>query len=255
MMQTRLKVVLMGGLLLLADGAANAQKPSACPPAEKAVHVSQVSSVTGCPFSAVIENETTRTLADGTHIQNTVKELVYRDSLGRIRYESYGPTPAGKNAPESPNFIQILDPVAGFLYFLTPQYGTATRMRLNDPTTNPKANVQPRQSSPQDSTSKQTEQQSKPDRVVETLGAQIMEGVLVTGRRDTVTIPVGERGNDRPIQVVSEVWDSRELGIRLLVKTSDPRTGDVERRMTNLNRTEPDPSLFQVLADYRIKDE
>src|SRR5438067_7597984 len=71
--------------LLLAEDAANAQKPSACPPAEKAVQVSQGSSVTGCPFSAVVENETTQTLADGTHIQNTVKVLVYRDSLGRIR--------------------------------------------------------------------------------------------------------------------------------------------------------------------------
>lgn len=43
------------------------------------------------------------------------------------------------------------------------------------------------------------------------------------------------------------------MGIRLLVKTSDPRTGDVERRMTNLNRTEPDPSLFHVPTDYTIK--
>src|SRR5438874_11379809 len=109
--------------LLLAEDAANAQKPSACPPAEKAVQVSQGSSVTGCPLSAVVENETTQTLADGTHIQNTVKVLVYRDSLGRIRYESYAPTPAGKDAPESPNFIQILDPVAGLGTFFRRKMG------------------------------------------------------------------------------------------------------------------------------------
>jgi len=70
-----------------------------------------------------------------------------------------------------------------------------------------------------------------------------------------VTIPVGEQGNDRPIQVASEFWDSREMGIRPLVKTSDQRTGDVERRMRNLNRIEPDPPLFQVPADYTIKGE
>lgn len=212
MMQTLLKVVLMGGLLLLTDDAANAQKPSACPPVEKAVQFSQVSSVTGCPFSAVIENETTQTLADGTHIQNSVKVLVYRDSFGRIRYESYAPTPTGKDAPESLNFIQVLDPVAGFGYFLSAQNLTATRARLNDPATNSRVNVHPRQSSLQDSTSKHAGQQSRPDRVVETLGAQIMEGVLVTGSRDTVTIPVGEQGNDRPIQVVSEVGIPEKWG-------------------------------------------
>ena len=253
-MQTLLRAVLMGGLLFLLDEAANAQKQPACPPTERAMNTSQVRSLTGCPFSAVIENETTRTLADGTHIQNTFKVLVYRDSWGRIRWKSYAPTPVGKDAPESPNFIQIFDPVAGLKYWLTPQNKTATRTRVNDTAANPRVNVQPPQSSPQES-AKQTERQSKPDRVVEMLGKQMMEGFLVTGRRDTVTIPVGEEGNDRPMRVVFEDWDSREMGIRPLTKTSDPRRGDVESRMTDLNRAEPDPSLFQVPADYTITGE
>ena len=82
-----------------------------------------------------------------------------------------------------------------------------------------------------------------------------MEGLLVAGRRETVTIPVGAEGNDRAFVVVWEAWTSSDMGITLLQKNSDPRTGETERRMTNLNRAEPDPALFQVPADYKITGE
>jgi hypothetical protein len=38
----------------------------------------------------------------------------------------------------------------------------------------------------------------------------------------------------------------------LLQKTSDPRSGDNEKRVTNLVLSEPDPSLFRVPADYTV---
>jgi hypothetical protein len=82
-----------------------------------------------------------------------------------------------------------------------------------------------------------------------------MEGLLATGRRDVLTIPAGAEGNDRPVVIISEIWESTDMGIRLLVRRSDPRTGNIEQRMTNLTRTEPDASLFQVPADYTIKSE
>jgi hypothetical protein len=214
----------------------------------------QVSSLAGCPFSAVIENEITQTLADGTSIRRKFKELVYRDSLGRIRYESYGATKIDKDDPETPNLIRIYDPVGGFRYLLMPQSDAATRSMINEPAANPRVNAQPQHSSAQLSATKQM-QESRPERVVEKLGSQQMEGLSVTGRRETLTIPAGAQGNDRPFVVVSEVWDSSDMGIRLLEKNSDPRAGDLERRMTNLNRTEPDPALFHVPADYTIKGE
>jgi hypothetical protein len=43
-----------------------------------------------------------------------------------------------------------------------------------------------------------------------------------------------------------------EIRIDRLSKTFDPRSGENTVRTTILSRSEPDPSLFQVLADYTI---
>jgi hypothetical protein len=85
---------------------------------------------------------------------------------------------------------------------------------------------------------------------VEDLGTQNINGVSATGKRTTLTIPVGQIGNDHPIQVVSETWFSDEL--KMMVKSSnrDPRFGDTTFELTNINRAEPDASLFQIPADY-----
>ncbi len=90
--------------------------------------------------------------------------------------------------------------------------------------------------------------------VGESLGTQQIEGLNVTGRRTTVTIPTGQIGNDRPIEITDERWDSPELKVLVLSKHHDPRTGDVEYRLTNVNRAEPPRELFTPPADYTITD-
>lgn len=223
-------------------------RTSACPRSGKPGLV-QVASLIGCPFSAVIENETSQTLADGTHIYRKFKAMIYRDSSGRTRYESYPPTDSDKDYPESPNLIQIVDPVAGYRYFLIPDRALATRARLHDPAENSGVNTRPQHSSAQDSASRE----AKPEVVDERLGTREMNGLLVTGRRVTRTIPAGAEANDRPIVIVSEIWTSFEMGITLLDKRSDPRSGETEKRVTTLKQTEPDPALFQVPSEYTIK--
>ncbi len=47
--------------------------------------------------------------------------------------------------------------------------------------------------------------------VKESLGKQEFEGVEAEGTRTTFTIPAGEIGNERPIEVVNERWYSPEL--------------------------------------------
>ena len=87
------------------------------------------------------------------------------------------------------------------------------------------------------------------------LESQEMEVLLVTATRTTRTIPTGTEGNDRVLAVVSETWSSSETGITLLDKKSDPRFADLEKRMTNRELSEPHAALFQVPADYTIKDQ
>ncbi|MGH9836976.1 MAG: hypothetical protein ACREBD_00710 [Blastocatellia bacterium] len=88
----------------------------------------------------------------------------------------------------------------------------------------------------------------------ESLGAQTVEGVQAEGTRITFTIPAGKIGNERPIVTVNERWYSPELQAVVMSKNSDPRSGETTYRLTNINRSEPDPSLFQVPADYTIKE-
>jgi len=97
----------------------------------------------------------------------------------------------------------------------------------------------------------------KPDdnnEVTEQLGRQIIEGVEAEGTRTTVTIPVGEIGNERPIEIVNERWYSPELQTVIMTRHSDPRSGETTYRLININRTEPPKSIFEVPADYTIKE-
>jgi hypothetical protein len=86
----------------------------------------------------------------------------------------------------------------------------------------------------------------------EDLGSQNMAGVIAQGTRNTLTIEAGEIGNDRPIQVIDERWYSPDLQLEVMNKHSDPRTGEQITQMVNIQRGEPDPSLFQVPAAYRV---
>jgi hypothetical protein len=97
-------------------------------------------------------------------------------------------------------------------------------------------------------------QAERPQISRESLGTEIVDGILIKGTRTTTVYPVGSFGNDRPVTVVRENWMSPELLIVVLTKISDPRTGEFTSRLTNISRSEPDPSLFQVPAGYEIID-
>jgi membrane-associated protease RseP (regulator of RpoE activity) len=73
--------------------------------------------VKGAPYSATETTESTQTLADGTHIDHTTQTMIYRDSEGRMRRET-------------PDSIDILDPVANTSYLLDPKTQTARQMPL-----------------------------------------------------------------------------------------------------------------------------
>ena len=90
--------------------------------------------------------------------------------------------------------------------------------------------------------------------VTEQLGKQTIEGVEAEGTRTTTTIPAGEIGNERPIEIVSERWYSPELQLIVMSRHSDPRTGETTYKLTNINRAEPAKSLFEVPAGYTITD-
>jgi hypothetical protein len=86
------------------------------------------------------------------------------------------------------------------------------------------------------------------------LGTRQMEGVTVTGRRTTQTIPAGEIGNDRPILITDEVWESAALQVVVSLRHSDPRTGTLEYRLANVVLGEPPADLFTVPPGYTVNE-
>ncbi len=223
-------------------------------------------SVMGAPYSAVQQTHSLQVLGDGTRIERTETQQLYRDSMGRTRTES---------GPEGAGSVMIQDPVAGFNVILNPSTKTAQKIgmppgavrrldQIRDAekvrlkalvATQVTAAIGPGEPAGQvvlASGGAESGPASKP--VVENLSAQNIDGVLATGHRSTLTIPAGQIGNDRPIMVTSETWYSSDLQMVVKSSNSDPRFGDSSLELTNIVRSEPDPSLFQIPADYTVSE-
>jgi hypothetical protein len=94
----------------------------------------------------------------------------------------------------------------------------------------------------------------KAETKTEKLDARTFDGVRAEGTRITTTIPAGDIGNEQPIQIIDERWYSPELQVLVMTRHSDPRFGETTYRLTNIQRTEPSPVLFQVPSDYTVKE-
>jgi hypothetical protein len=97
-----------------------------------------------------------------------------------------------------------------------------------------------------------SDQNPKWETRTEQLGIQTVEGVEAEGTRTITTIPAGAIGNERPIEITYEKWFSKELQLVVMSKHSDPRFGEQTYRLTNIIRSEPDPSLFTLPNGYRM---
>ena len=241
--------------------------------------------VKGVPYSAQGVTEMTQTLGDGNRIvrRNTVS--VYRDSEGRTRRDQtiggIGPFAAAGDPPQT---FFINDPVAGVHFILDPRSRTARKLTLRriDDNTDLAA---PHPPPPGVRLGRKREkigagadmmafdyelapppggdmhggtafffsrEDGEPKK--ESLGKQVFEGVEAEGTRTTFTIPAGKIGNELPINIVSERWYSNELQTVVMTRHSDPRHGETVYRLTNINRGEPARTLFEVPADYKLKE-
>jgi hypothetical protein len=203
--------------------------------------------VTGAPFSAQTSIETVETLADGTHIDRKLTGAVYRDSQGRTRREMTMPAfgPAAQSGSATHTFVMVHDPVAKTHFVLEPDQKVARTMpahKFHGEAFGPgAAGAGPRHEA------------NKQNTTTESLGTQTINGVSATGTRITHTIPVGQMGNDKPIQIVTERWYSEALQMNVMTKRTDPMHGTTTYNLTNISRDEPASSLFSIPPDYTVK--
>jgi hypothetical protein len=218
--------------------------------------------VKGAPYSARATTEYVQKFVDGNQIVRRNEAAYYRDSEGRLRVEqqlnNIGKWSASGDAPR---VIMIGDPVSGEYYNLDPRTRTAIKdvglgRRMAEQKLKQETQASATAAKPPTAAATAPVAQVSDDgrRRTESLGSQRIEGVEAVGKRTTRTIPAGEIGNTLPIEITDESWFSPELQMMVMTKHHDPRSGDTIYRLTNINRREPDRSLFQVPADYRIVD-
>ena len=253
------------------------------------------STVKDKPYTADSITESTQVLADGNRITHGNQSRVYRDSQGRTRREqTVGALGAFQASTDPVTMITINDPVAEVTYFLDPRAHTARKLQafrialrggatFEQAVPPPDAHGVVVQSGvfengqevhgtversvtvvrgPGPGLPGAPAEQGGPvvsfpgaDATKEDLGKQVMEGVLAHGSRETVSIPAGAVGNERPIEITSETWYSDELEAVVLSRTSDPRYGETSYRLFNVVRGEPAPDLFAVPQGYEIQTE
>lgn len=206
--------------------------------------------VKGVPMSGSLVVTRDTTLADGNTIHNENQTKIYRDSAGRVRREIGFElnTPATGAAKRS--MIVISDPVAGYRYVLNPINKTARQMPMHPPKHGqgpPKG--EPDMGPPEP----RGDETARPAINKESLGPKAINGLQAEGTRVTRTIPAGQIGNAKAIEVVTERWISTDLQMPLMTTHNDPMMGTVTTKLTSITRAEPDPTLFQVPSDYKIE--
>lgn len=241
--------------------------------------------VKDAPYTATAVTETTQTLGDGNRIVNKTTTFLARDSQGRLRREEniakVGNLPASASKvimiqdpvgdmeylvqPESgpsdeagaavrisPGAKKSLAQAAAgtkVTAFELFQSGTTGKMSLGGPnergTKTWIEDVRRVKGGRFNSLQATDDAEDTTNVKHESLGVQVIEGVPAEGVRDTRTIPAGAIGNERPIDITSEVWTSTELQVVVLSKRNDPRFGETVYKLTDIARGEPDPSLFQ----------
>ena len=209
--------------------------------------------VTGSPFTAEFTSETTETLSDGNTLNRKTTGSLARDSQGRTRSEvtlpAIGQFATGNSAGAPPHGIFINDPVARTSYVLEADRKVAREMKMRNnefrrglggPGGPGGAGLRP----------------NGPDAAnvtTQSLGTQTIGGIAAEGTRTVRTIPAGQIGNAKPIEISVERWYSSELQMNVMIKRSDPRSGTTVYQLTNVVRSEPDASLFQVPSDYTLR--
>jgi hypothetical protein len=236
--------------------------------------------VKGKPYSADTSTETVQTMLDGNRIVHRTVSKFYRDSEGRTRREeTFGNVDPSNSSPHEVK-VFIDDPVNGTAFVLDPGSKSADKMQRSRKILDEqnaegdgsrimikslKGSEMGEQGAPMRMLVKfRDEHSGNPDTIVmkmadekrdvvkEDLGTRNVEGVDCTGTRQTITIPAGAIGNEKPISIVTETWYAPSIAAVVESTSDDPRYGKTTYQLTNVQLTEPARSLFEPPADFKV---
>jgi hypothetical protein len=216
--------------------------------------------LSGVPFTAAASAVLTTSAAGGTTRDVRVESRYFRDSSGRVRLERTIPEVGTATSPAvyavvhtvaTEALVHVLDPATKtYRYNGRSMYSTGfggfglivavTPVRYRTYQFHEWRHGELRRPG-----------YERASGIVETpLGTKQMEGLTVVGRRFTATVLSATKENGGTVEIVDEVWESPELRLVIASRTSDPRSGMRDDRVTKIRRTEPPAHLFEVPADY-----
>ena len=195
------------------------------------------------PYSALQKNTRVQTLADGTVVTHTDEGFIARDANDRYYSETIRHEPQGFDV----HYFSVTDPVKGMRFNWTVGPATAPKVVSLFHTGRPiqpapiasNPNPQPRRYYPYRS---------------ESLPPTTINGIYVEGTRSTRITPAGYDGNDHDIAMITETWNSPDLRVVVRSIMDDPRSGKNTMELIDIQRTAPDPALFELPAGYEVKE-
>jgi len=214
-------------------------------------------SIQAAPLSASFQSERKQVLANGSTITGKRTGKIARDSEGRTCLEITTLRSPDVNPPSSRS-INIVDPVSRTRIVLVPNMHVARRY---DMASLPAADVRERRPVAPDAgtaaavPARPPVVRSPPPAIQkENLDLESIEGISVQHYRETQTIPAGQIGNDQDLVITSEFWYSGELRLNLKATRNDPRFGEESLTVSDIERSEPPASQFEIPTDYTVTD-
>jgi hypothetical protein len=197
-----------------------------------------IPSLSNAPFSAVVNTESFRQLANGTSITLKNHRAIARDRAGRISQERRLLVPEDGKHESVVTQVEISDPVAHELFICVPKEQVCQGEDFDAPAFQaPKTAANAREGAN-----------------LQDLGKQSVGGVETIGTRETMVIEAGKIGNDSPIEVQREYWYSPQLGVNLISRLQDPRVGIQNFEVSDIALAEPDAKLFKVSSKMKVID-
>jgi len=195
------------------------------------------------PFTATVNTEWIRHLADGSTITLVNHRTVARDAKGRIYQERAYFVPNDGKHESRVTQIEVSDPVINQLYVCRAAEGVC---HVRDLSLSAGAEFAGEAGPAKAGT---------PGFTVESLGTQYISGLETIGTRETHVVAAASYGNEAPILERKEFWYSPQLGINLITKREDPRFSSQQNfEVTNVRLGEPDANLFRPPAGDKIFD-
>jgi hypothetical protein len=241
-MKTQIFSVLMACGSLVGSGLAVAQDAVSHAPdggTSERIQSVTIPAIPNAPFRAVVTTEWTRIMPDGSTAVMKNHRTVARDSSGRIFQERRFFSPMGDKQVTRLSELDYEDPSQHQMTVCRPDLQVCTVYPYTAP------RIAPQKAGPLPNGAGTVTE--------EPLGQKTIDSLEVVGSREVTTINVGAIGNEKPQPVVKEFWYSPRLEINVTTKRFDPRASAIQDfEVGNINTAEPDATLFQLPANYRV---